>query len=97
MTPIEDVTIVKRPHPPMSPILKIIVAILTFISTISVAVLLVFTGGRLERDACIVRAYEHRIDVDLAKKICAFGATLPIPVVSMQQSQTAVRNAENSN
>lgn len=96
MNEIEEVVIVPKPKPPHSPLIRVIVGIVISSVVAIISVLLVMTGVRLERDACIVRAYEQRIDVDLAKKICAFGATLPIniqkPVVNAQQTQSSPSN-----
>jgi len=51
------------------------VIIAGIISTVVVAGVFIIVGVKLEKDSCLVRAYENRIDVDLGKKVCSFNSS----------------------
>jgi hypothetical protein len=51
---------------------KTLIWIASAVSVLIVIMGSVAMGTKMEKDACLVRAYENRIDVDLGKKICAY-------------------------
>ena len=59
--------------------------ITSILTVIALAFLFTSIGAKFEKDACLVRAYENRIDVDLAKKICAFSQNLTQPAETPKQ------------